>query len=129
VEYYSDGKWKMADPTWGARRLKFMQFNRNDGRHLAYGELEQVLFVDKEVEIWALDQAEFLLDDDSCFRYIATSTSNQISFLPITTIHRGWDGRWVNTLVIWGIATWLLCKYRCAIIGLPRPKTELKNHS
>ena len=49
VEYYSEGSWKMADPTWGARRLKFLQFNRNDGRHLAYGELEQVLSVDKDI--------------------------------------------------------------------------------
>jgi len=76
VEYYAERSWKMADPTWGARRLKLLQFNRNDGRHLAYGELEQVLSVDQALELWALDQVGFVLGNDKCFRYIATSDSN-----------------------------------------------------
>jgi len=110
----------MADPTWATENLKFLQFNRNDGRHLAYGELEQVLAIDKGVEMWALDQAEFVLGDDSCFRYIATSSSDQISFLPITSIRKGWDGRWANTLIVWGITVWLLCRYRKKIVSLPQ---------
>jgi hypothetical protein len=129
VEYYSEGSWKLADPTWGAKRLKFMQFNRNDGRHLAYGELEQVLSVDKDLEVWALDQARFVLGDDECFRYIATSDSNQISFFSIASIQRKWDSRWINTLIIWGITTWLLCRYRGKIIGFPSQKTKSKNNS
>ena len=56
VEYYSEGGWKMADPTWGATYLKFMQFDRNDGRHLLYGELEKVLTVDAAMEKWALSK-------------------------------------------------------------------------
>ena len=120
VEYYSEESWKMADPTWATENLKFLQFNRNDGRHLAYGELEQVLAIDKGVEMWALDQAEFVLGDDSCFRYIATSSSDQISFLPITSIRKGWDGRWANTLIVWGITVWLLCRYRKKIVSLPQ---------
>lgn len=124
VEYYSEGSWKLADPTWGDKLLKFMQFNRNDGRHLAYGELERVLSVDKELEIWALDQAGYILGDDECFRFIATSDSNQISFFSITSITRKWDGRWLNTFIVWGITTWLLCKYRNKIIGSPSKKTK-----
>ena len=120
VEYYSEGSWKMADPTWGAKRLKFMQFNRNDGRHLAYGELEQVLSVDDDLEVWAFSQAKFILGDDSCFRYIATSDSDQVSFFAAPSIQRKWDGRWVNTIIVWAITTLLLCKYRTKIIGLPQ---------
>lgn len=86
VEYYSEGSWKMADPTWGAKRLKFLQFNRNDGRHLAYGELEQVLSVDKALGTWAFDQAELVVGDDKCFRFIATSKSDQTSFVPSISI-------------------------------------------
>jgi len=128
VEYYSEESWKLADPTWGAKRLKFMQFNRNDGRHLAYGELEQVLSVDKDLEVWAFDQARFVLGDDECFRYIATSNSNQVSFFSLTSIQRKWDGRWINTIFVWGITTWLLCKYRNKIVGLPGQKTKLENN-
>jgi len=118
VEYYSEGSWKMADPTWGAKRLNFMQFNRNDSRHLVYGELEHVLAVDANLEVWAIDQAKFMLGDAHCFRYIAVSDSTQISFLPEVSIQRKWDGRWLNTLVVWAVATCLLCNFRYRIFGL-----------
>ena len=118
VEYYSEGSWKMADPTWGTKRLNLMQFNRNDSRHLVYGELEHVLSVDAELETWALSQAEFILGSDHCFRYIAVSDSKQVSFLPEVSIQREWDGRWLNTIILWGIMIWLLRKFRREIIGL-----------
>jgi len=120
VEYYSDGLWKMADPTWGAIRMKALQFNRNDGRHLVYEELEQVLSTDRVLEAWALYQANHVLSSDTCIRFVASSTSDQVRFLPVTSVKRTWDGRWKNTLIVWAIATWLLCKYRNKIIGLPR---------
>ncbi|MCP4143133.1 MAG: transglutaminase domain-containing protein [Chloroflexi bacterium] len=112
VEYYDGESWKMADPTWALQYLKFMQFGRNDGRHLAYGELEQILNLDEAMEMWALEQAEFRLGDGESFRYVATSDSAQLSFLPTVSIQRKWDGRWLNTLIVWGIMTWGLCKYR-----------------
>ena len=118
VEYYSEGSWKMADPTWGAKRLNFMQFNRNDSRHLVYGELDHVLAVDADLEVWALDKAKFMLGDAHCFRFIAASDSTQISFLPEVSIQRKWDGRWLNTLVAWVSGTYLLCHFRDRIFGL-----------
>jgi hypothetical protein len=117
VEYYSEGSWKMADPTWGAKRLNLMQFNRNDSRHLVYGELEHVLAVDADLELWALDQAKFMLGEAHCFRYIAVSDSKQISFLPEVSIKRKWDGRWLNTLVACAVVTYLLCHFRDKILG------------
>lgn len=127
VEYYAEGSWKMADPTWGAKHPKFMQFNRNDGRHLAYGELEQVLSVDQGIEGWAFDQARIVLGNDECFRYVATSDSAQVSFFTKTSIQTKWDGRWVNTIIAWGITTFLLCKYRGKIIGDPHQKNESRH--
>ena len=120
VEYYSEGSWKMADPTWGAKRLKVMQFNRNDGRHLVYGELEHILMIDANLETWADDQAEFVLGEANCLRFVAATDSMQISFLPQVSIQRKWDGRWLNTLIVWAIMTWLLYKYRSRIIGSPK---------
>ena len=125
VEYYSEESWKLADPTWGTKRLKFLQFNRNDGRHLAYGELEQVLAIDKSLEVWALDQAQFLTGKGKCFRFIATSDSKQVALNAKISIQRKWDGRWVNTIIVWGITTSLLCKYRSKIIGCPQVKSKL----
>ena len=112
VEFYSGGSWKMADPTWGAKRLKLAQFNRNDGRHLVYGELEHVLAVDAELEAWALDQAKYILGETHCFRYIAVSGSTQTSFILEVPIQRKWDGRWLNTIIVWGIMIVLLCRFR-----------------
>ena len=117
VEYYSEGSWKMADPTWGAIRPKLMQFNRNDSRHLVYGELEHVLAVDADLEVWALDHADFMLGDAHCFRYIAVSESKQISFLPEVSIQRKWDGRWLNTLLASAVVTCFMCRYRNKILG------------
>jgi hypothetical protein len=122
VEYYSDGLWKMADPTWGAIRIKALQFNRNDGRHLVYGELEQVLSEDRMLETWALYQADHTLSSDKCIRFVASSTSDQVRFLPVTSVKRTWDGRWLNTLIAWGMATLFLCKYRYKIIAAPHSK-------
>ena len=114
----------MADPTWAFGYFKILFFNRNYGRHLSYGEIEQLLSVVKELDAWALGQAELAKGYNRCFRCVATSESEQISFLSVTSIQRDWDGRWVNTLIIWSITTWLLCKYRYEIIGIPRQKTK-----
>jgi hypothetical protein len=120
VEYYSDGSWKMADPTWGARWPKFLQFNRNDARHLAYGEQEQFFLLSSDLEAWTFDKAKFMLGNGKSFRYFASSTSDRILLVPITTVHRDWDGRWLNTIVVWGITTWFLSRNRGKIIGFPQ---------
>jgi len=124
VEYYAEGNWKMADPTWGSEYSKILQFNRNDGRHISYGELEQLSSVIKILNTWALDHADQVLTSSKCFRCYATSKSDQISLIPVTAIQTYWDGRWANTLVIWAFTTWLLRKYRDKIIGPPHRKTE-----
>jgi len=128
VEYYSDGSWKMADPTFGASLSKFMQFNRNDGRHLSYGEMDHAISVKRGLVNWALDQTEQVIGDTNCIRYVATSTSNQVSLVPTISIRRVWDGRWLNMLILWGLSIWLLSKYREKIIGSPRQKTKLPDN-
>jgi len=127
VEFYAGERWSIADPTWGARYPKFMQFGRNDARHLVYGELEQILIVDNSLEIWAQEQAQFVLNPEGCFRYSSTSDSNQVSFLPVMSIRRTWDGRWVNTLIVWVIMVAFIMKFRDKLVGLPGPQEGKPN--
>ncbi len=117
VEYNTFGKWQMADPTMGSGIWKRMYFGRNDGRHIVYGEIEQLSQIVEDQKYWARKSANFPLGDQDCFRYTATSNSDGISISPLAQIKKGWDGRWVNAVVVWMLATFLLCKYREKLIS------------
>jgi len=125
VEYYSFGKWKIADPTLGSGIWKKLHFNRNDGRHVVYGELEQLSLINLEQKYWALKNANIPMGDHECFRFVATTNSDQISITPTVAIHKGWDGRWLNSIIVWAIASYLLCKYRNRIVAVKPP--QIKN--
>ncbi len=118
VEYHSEGSWKMADPTWGAKYFKFMQFDRNDGRHLVYGEVEEILDVNGIMRGWAYEQTPILMGGKTSFRYFATSDLEETSFQPAISIQRKWDGRWLNTIIIWAGLVWFLCRNRGRIIKI-----------
>jgi len=112
VELNTFGRWSIADPTLGSGIWKRFFFGRTDGRHIRYGELEQLSGINQDQKMWALDHAPYTLGDFECFRYKSTSTSQDISMVPVTTVKKVWDGRWINTMVIWVIATFMLCKWR-----------------
>ena len=118
VEYYSEGSWKMADPTWGEKNFKFMQFNRNDGCHLVYGEVEDVFAYYSEMQAWATEGSQILLGEQTSFRYIATSTSRKISLQPSVSVQQSWDGRWFNTFIVWVGLVWVLRRNRKRIIKI-----------
>jgi len=101
----------------GASISKFMQFDRNDSRHLSYGELDQIITINEELVNWALERTEIAVGGNNSFRFIATSESEQISFIQDMSARMVWDGRWLNTLIVWGVSTWLIYKYRDKIIG------------
>ncbi len=116
VEYYAFGNWKMADPTLGTGISKLLHFNKNDGRHIAYGEIAQLSQIIKDQKYWAQRQDHFLIGDNQCFRYVASSNSEDVSVTPITEVHKRWDGRWANTILVWISATLILCRFRHKII-------------
>ena len=116
VEFRSFGKWSLADPTLGSGIGKAVQFGRNDGRHIVYGELEQISVIKDKQEAWALNNSTFFVHKCDCFRFVASSTSKKISMTPITSVQKGWDGRWANALIVWAIAVIILCKFRDKII-------------
>jgi hypothetical protein len=117
VEFNSFGKWTMADPTMGTGLSKRLFFHRSDGRHIRYGELEQLSHINQNQRNWALNKAQNTLGDFECFRYKATASSEHISLAPITSVKKVWDGRWANTLLAWAISTFMLCKFRSKILS------------
>jgi len=57
VEFYVDGKWHFADPTWGRR-----YFNRNGTAHLSYGTFEAYIRSDfQQNRFAAIEDAGFFL--------------------------------------------------------------------
>ena len=109
VEYSLQGSWKMADPSWSEGYLPALEFNRNDGRHLSYGEFDQYIQVHQALRQWVSEHA-FLLDDELTYLFAASTDSATIS--AGVNITKSWDGRWLNTILILVGVTFLLIKIR-----------------
>jgi hypothetical protein len=109
VEYYSRGSWHLADPSWGKGFLSFLEFNRNDGIHLSYGEYDNFYQVRDQLFAWAARQS-FIKQEE--LTYIITANKDTISVSSDIGITKKWDGRWVNTFLVFAIATFVLSKIR-----------------
>lgn len=94
-----------------------MNFNKSDGRHLSYREFEQLSAEYTKLNSWALDNAKQIISKDTCFKYVATSKKGQISIGNFTNVKKGWDGRYINTLSVWAITTFLLWRYRDKVLS------------
>jgi hypothetical protein len=114
VEYSSQNTWKMADPSWGKGYLTLLEFNRNDGHHLSYGEFDQFTAAKRDLINWATKQAFPL---DSTLTYIFAADSDQATISSETSIRKTWDGRWFNTLLALAVVTFLLSKIRDRLIS------------
>ncbi len=126
VEYYSEGSWKMADPTLASRYLKTLNFNRNYGRHLSYGEFEYIINLYAKMARWAYGRSQEGIGDIGYFRYVATSDSEYISFYQTAEVNKRWDGRYLNTIIAWAITTYFLCMFRNKLLS-PRNTLNEKN--
>ena len=113
VEYNSQDKWYLADPSWGTGYTTLLAFNRNDGRHLSFGEFDQLTAARRELINWATKQA---FPIDTTLTYIFAADSDQATISSETSIRKTWDGRWVNTLLALTVVTYLLCKIRDWVI-------------
>lgn len=123
VEYSSLGSWKMADPSWSEGYLPALEFNRNDGRHLSYGEFDQFIRVSQDLSQWASDHA-FPLEEQ--LTYIFAASMDSASIVSRANITKSWDGRWLNTLLVFAGVTVLLIKIRDRIFRKEKatPKAE-----
>lgn len=115
VEYNSQDNWYLADPSWGQDYATLLEFNRNDGRHLSFGEFDQFTSAKRDLVNWATAQAS-PVDDE--LTYILAASSDRTEITSETSIRKTWDGRWVNTLLTLAVVTYLLCKIRDCV--LPR---------
>jgi hypothetical protein len=118
VEYYSGNHWSMADPTLGSERLYALNFNRNDGRHLYYGEYNQLWEVYQALYAWASGQGRISEPDEDSFKFVFAATPGDASISSEIIVRKGWDGRWLNTLLVWGLTTLALCKLRNKLFPL-----------
>lgn len=113
VEYYTHESWHLADPSWGEGYLSRLEFNRSDGRHLSYGERDNFYNVRQQLFHWASGQS-FVEQED--LTYIISSNKDTISVNSEIGISKKWDGRWINTLAVFAIVTFLSCKIRDKLI-------------
>jgi hypothetical protein len=118
VEYFSDGRWSMADPTLGSEHLYALNFNRNDGRHLYYGEYNQLWDIYQALYTWASSQGRVNEPDEDSFKFVFATTPGDASISSDIVVQKGWDGRWSNTLLVWGLTTFALYKLRNKLFPL-----------
>ena len=109
VEFYTDGHWSLADPSYGDSIFKRIGIFRNNGRYLSYGEIDAHNSRHEELKSWALEQGVLLENE---LNYVAASNSESTKFSEEIKVTKKWDGRWFNTLLIWVAATFFLCRLR-----------------
>jgi hypothetical protein len=97
----------------GTGYATLLAFNRNDGRHLSFGEFDQFTAAKRELINWATKRA---FPIDATLTYIFAADSDQATISSETSIRKTWDGRWVNTLLALTVVTYLLCKIRDWVI-------------
>jgi hypothetical protein len=102
---------ELADPASRASISNFLLFNRNDGRHLGYGEAEQLGDTYAEVHFWALSQGKAIGAEFEALKYIAAADRDDVVVTPKVTVRKGWDGRWLNLMVAWLITTAMLFRF------------------
>lgn len=115
IEYYAQGNWHMADPSWGQGHFSFLEFNRSDGLHLSLGEYDDFYKVQEQLFHWANRQSFVKLEE---LTYIVASSNDSISVSTEIGITKKWDGRWINTFLVFVIVTFLLCKTRDKLFPL-----------
>jgi hypothetical protein len=83
VEFFADGKWHFADPSWGGNR----HFNRCDGFHLSFGEEQSELQIYEMSK--SLLESKFTsgITPDSSFAIIGAMT-NPLKFIAVASNKR-----------------------------------------
>ena len=112
VEFSNRYVWTIADPAWGSAGWGFMQFGRNDGRHLRYGGAELEGKVYQELRDWATQQAPLTAKRFAALKYVLAAEPQDVRVAPGLSISKGWDGRWLNAVLVLGVMTLLLCRIR-----------------
>lgn len=109
VEFNSQNSWHFADPSWGHGFVGFLAYNRYSGRHLSLGEFDHFISSKDELNDWATNDASL---KDSQLTSVFASNSDQTEFSSETTISKTWDQRWLNTVIVLVLVSFVLSKIR-----------------
>jgi transglutaminase-like putative cysteine protease len=109
VEYHSQGGWSLADPSLGKGYAARLEFNRNDGRHLSYGNYDHLMQVRNELYRWVSDQRYMV---DAQLTYLISSDVDSTTPQSEIILTKTWDGRWLNTVIVLVLITFVLRKFR-----------------
>ncbi|MBN2548525.1 MAG: transglutaminase domain-containing protein [Anaerolineales bacterium] len=102
VEVNSEAGWELADPSWASNSLiKTRWFGYNDGSHLSYGEIGEHDRINDKIQTWAEERGQLIGAMSAPLKFAASASSDQITILSTVTVQKGWDGRWVNSLLIY----------------------------
>lgn len=78
VEFYAEGKWHFADPSWGGDK----NFNNVDGLHLSFGDKEEEKNVYEENKEWVIKDYEIIGAWSAPFKFIAGSDDRDVTVIP-----------------------------------------------
>lgn len=100
VEFYTDGEWAMADPSWAGRLLGPVYFGRSDGSHLSYGEAQAEARAYRELTNWVEAQGlQMGAAMSAPLKFVAAGENPGLSVTPEAAVTKTWDGRWLNLLL------------------------------
>lgn len=119
VEYFSEDKWSLADPTLGSGPLNMLRFNRNDGQHLYYGEYDRLWAIYQDMFNWAQAVGQVIYPQEKSFKFVFSAGTQDVSVASEILVEKGWDGRWLNTFLVWGAMTILFCRLRNKFFSPP----------
>ena len=112
VEFFSEGEWGSADPTWGSRPMQALQFNRSDGLHVSYGEFDQERWDFMDIAYWAASSANLIEMENGYKKYVAASSKEEASIEAEKIIYKMGDSRWAAVLLVWALSTLCALLYR-----------------
>lgn len=114
VEYNSQNRWHLADPSSRPIYPDFLAFNRNDGQHLSFGDFDRFVVSKDELYDWATEDASL---KDIQLTSVFASNSEQTEITSETTIRKTWDQRWLNVIIALVVAVLILSKLRNQLIS------------
>jgi hypothetical protein len=116
MEFFTDGLWTIADPALGSSYLHRLHFGRDSGHYLSYGEYQQEGKTYSGIQKWAASQGDIIDEMHAGLKFIASADTEGVSLGVVSSVKKGWDGRWANALLALTITTIILCFLRTRYI-------------
>jgi hypothetical protein len=107
VEFYLNGTWEMADPSWSGKFLKHDLLGWTDGRHLAYDETASEAAIYGQIVAEAEENGNWTVAMSAPLRFAAWSevSIDSMVFIPVITLRKTWDARLVMLISLVVIVT------------------------